>query len=338
MPTTLPELTLAIDNAFIHTWYKTKPEAVDNILDATVVWAALKERGCLQTQVGGKYIEETVRYGKKTVTEVKKGDILPSGETESETEALFDWKYFASHAQRSLFDDQVNSGPAAVKKLVETQLGLARDALVEKCETVLFGTFSATAETTDKTVQGLNEMIPPNTNKFTYTYGKIARPTSATAGNIWWIPKYKVLSSNPEVNLLSDMKNLYNTIAAGQAAPNLIITNQTLFELFEDFAIDMTQLVKDDGSNLADLGYDVLRYRGKQMIWTPAIEITSYENQMLMLNTDYIKVVYDPNLWFDMTNWKDIPLQGERIAHILCAMNVISNQLRRHGRLYPSGS
>ncbi|KKL11579.1 hypothetical protein LCGC14_2544440, partial [marine sediment metagenome] len=39
MATTLPELTETIDNAFLHTWYEIRKEAIDNIIDATPVWA-----------------------------------------------------------------------------------------------------------------------------------------------------------------------------------------------------------------------------------------------------------------------------------------------------------
>ncbi len=80
---------------------------------------------------------------------------------------------------------------------------------------------------------------------------------------------------------------------------------------------------------MADLGFEVLRFNGKPMIWTPSMTA----NHMLMLTTDFMEFVYDPNMWFSMTEWKPIPLQTTRIAHILSAGNLISDQLRRHGRL-----
>jgi hypothetical protein len=328
MPTTLPSLTETIDNAFLHTWYEIRPEAIDNILDATVVSAALREKGCFKTQSGGRYIERTIKYGKEAAASVVKGDIFPQGETELETAAMWKWKYIISHVQRSIFDDQINNGPSKIKDLVNTRITAARDALTEKLETDLLGTYSATAETTDKTVQGLNELIPPYASRAAATYGLIAR------SNSWWVPNYKALTANPEVNLLSDMKNLYNTCTKGIAAPNLIITDQTLFELYEDFALDISQIVKDENTHLADLGFDVLRFKGKPLVWTDSVKITY--SMMLFLNTDFIEVVYDPRMWFAMGSWKDIPLQGERIAHILSAMNVIGTQPRRHGRLYAS--
>ena len=339
MADTLPELTERIDNAFLHTWYEIRKEAIDNILDATPIWAALKERGCLKTQTGGCFIERTIKYGKETATEVAKGSVFSQGETELETGALWVWKYISSHVQRSVFDDQVNSGPNMIKKLVDTRLKAAKDALTEKLETQLLAAYSATADlSSNKSIQSLNEAIPNYANATggtsyavpgTVTYGGIQR------SNTWWVPNYKAMTANPEVNLLSDMKNLYNTCSKHIQSPNLIVTTQAWFELYEDFALEISQIVKDESTKLADLGFDVLRFKGKPMVWTDSVaQATTAYNQMLMLNTNFIEIIYDPNLWFAMSNWKEIPLQGERIAHFLCACNVISTQPRRHGRLY----
>lgn len=325
--TTLPELTETIDNAFLHTWYEIRKEAIDNILDATPIWAALKERGCLKSQTGGRLIERTIKYGKKTTKEVAKGSIFTQGETELETAAMWYWKYFSAHVQRSVFDDQINNGPMMIKKLVDTKITAARDALTEKTEDVLFGDYSATAETTDISVQGLNELLPSVANTDAVTFGGIDR------SNDWWKINYKPMTANPEVNLLSDMKNLYNTCTMHIASPNLIVTSQAWFELYEDFALEISQIVKDESTHLADLGFDVLRFKGKPMVWTDSVKVGG-TSQMLFLNTDFIEIVYDPDLWFAMSNFKDIPLQGERIAHFLCACNVIGTQPRRQGRLY----
>ena len=346
MATTLPTLSRTIDNEFVHTWYEIRKEAIDNILDATVVMAALRAAGCFTKQVGGLFITRTLGYAEESASDVAKGDVLPQGETELETMGRWTWRYQASHAQRSIFDDQQNSGKFQIKSLVNTRLNAAREAHVQKQEDDVLAVWASTAESSSKAIQGLNEMIPTTStanqegtsNRVTGTYGKVNRPTAyssdaASTGNTWWSPKYKAMTANPEVNLLSDMNNLYNSTANGKQPPNLIITDQTWFEIYEDFAVDASQIIKDESTHLADLGFTVLRYKGKPMVWTNNVRFGTLSN-MLMLNTNFIEVVYDPNLWFDMTEWKTTPTQDYRIAHILCAMNIISSQLRRHGRLY----
>lgn len=338
MPTTLPQLTQTIDNAFVTTWYEIREEAIDNILNATVLWAALNGAGCMKEQVGGELITRTLRYGTQDATAIERGDTLPQGEPELETMAIWRWKTIASHVQRNVFDDQKNAGPAKIKDLVGMKLDAARQGMVQKYESVLLNPFAPTEN--GKELQGLHDMVPPIANRTSGTYGGIARPTAfadtgngvyaPSAGNTWWGSKYLSGSlASIEDDLLTDMKKLYNTIHANQSPPNLIVTDQSTFELYEEFALDISQIIKDESSRLADLGFETLRFKGKPLIWTANMT----PNHMLMLNTDFIDVVYDPNFWFEMTDWKPIPLTPDRIAHILCFANMVSSQLRRHGRL-----
>ena len=340
MPTTLPSLTQTIDNAFVTTWYEIRAEAIDNILNATVLWAAMNAAGCLKPQTGSELITRTIRYGEQSATEIERGDTLPQGEPELETMAIWRWRTLASHVQRNMFDDQKNQGPSKIKDLVATKLGAARDGLEQKFESSLLNTI--VIDESGKLIQGLHDMIPPIASRTSGTYGGISRPSAyadtgngvfapdSAGTNPWWGPKYLPGTlATIEDELLTDMKKLYNTVHANQVPPNLIVTTQNLFEIYEEFALDISQLVKDESTKLADLGFEVLRFKGKPLIWTPNMTA----NHMLMLNTDFIEFVYDPTYWFSMTDWKPVPLQPDRIAHIVCFGNMISSQLRRHGRL-----
>ena len=322
MATTLPNLNRRIDQIFTSSWYEIRAEAIDNILDATPVTAALRGMGSFKTQTGGLFITRTVRHGTETATAVSKGDTLTMGEPELDTMARWTWRYLAVHVQRSLTDDQQNSGPSQIKSLVSARLEAAKDAISQKIESQLLGT--QVTDESGKEFQGLNDVVSSNANKTTGTYGAIAR------SNAWWLSKYKDCTDPFSVTLLTDMKNLYNTVGLNYEVPNLILTTQTLFEAYEDYALDASQIIKDSNTRMADLGFDVLKFKGKDMIWSPNVTA----GDMMMLNTKYIDVVYDPNVWFDATGWKPIYNQLERVMHIVSTLNVVSSQLRRHGLLY----
>jgi hypothetical protein len=344
MATTLPSLTRTIDDTFVTTWYEIRPEAIDNILDATVIWAAMRMAGSFTPQVGGEFITRTVRYGEQDAVAVQKGDLLSSGEPELETMARWEWKHLATHVQRDVVTDQKNAGPSKIKDYVAQRLEAARDGLEQKLETQTFGTFSTTESGAE--FQHLNDLCPELANRSTGTYGGITRASAysdggvppgatvetptAAATNPWWGCKYLDGELNDiATELLIDMRQLYNSLHNNQSPPNLIITTQTIFETYEEFASDAIQIIKDETTMLADLGFEVLRFKGKPMVWTPNVTA----NNVVMLNLDYVEVVYDPNLWFDMTDFKPIPLQMDRIAHILSAVNIVGAQPRRHGRL-----
>jgi hypothetical protein len=342
MATTLPTYTRTLDDAFVSTWYEIRDEAIDNILSATVIWNALMGAGCFTDQVGGEIITRTIGYGEIAHQQVAKGDVMTPGEPDLDTMALWQWKYIAANVQRSTFDDQKNAGPSKIKDYVGRRITAARDGLEQGYETDILAAWSATHEA-DKGIQGLNVMIPEKANRTTGTYGNIARPSAytgvagtdveepdTTGTNPWWGSKYwDGVLATVDVDLLDDMKKLYNSLHANQSPANLIVFTQALFEIYETYAIDISQIIKDETTRLADLGFEVLRFKGKPVIWSAGM----LSNQALMLNTDWIEVVYDPQLWFDMTDWKPQAFEFDRAAQILCACNPITTQPRRHGRM-----
>lgn len=349
MATTLPTRTAEIDTQFMSTWYEIRAEAIDNILDAIVVWAALKESGCFKTQVGGEWITRSILHGKTTAEGVAKGDLLTQGEPELKTMAMWPWRHLATHVQRSAIDDQKNNGPSKIADLVADRLTSARKGLQDQYEDDCLRAQDGT-ESAHKYMQSLWDLLPEyDTNLYgngggAQTYGGINLPTAyadsgngvmkPSTGNTWWGGNYMEIVAPMEVNLVTNMKTLFNSISNNQEAPNLIVADQTLFELYEDFGLDASQIIKEDGTQLMDLGFEVLKFKGKRMIWTPDMYDSTYSHsRMMFLNTDYIDVVYDPNLWFDMTEFKPIPLQLERIAHIVCACNLVGSQPRRNGLL-----
>ena len=318
-----------MDDVFVHTWYEIRAQAIDNILDATPVTAALRSLGCFKTQVGGRYITRTIKYGTKSATDFKKGDTLSSGEDDIETLARWDWKYFGSHVQRSRTDDQVNNGPEMIKKLVETKLTAARDALSQGLETRLLAVHGGTGTAeTQSALQSIYWILPGATVEVAAAdyYGGITRD------NAWWEPATAVDGSSytAEVDMLDLMETSYNNAGANMEPPKLVLTTQTLFETYAAMATEMSQIIKDASTKLADLGFDVLRFHGKPVVWSANVTA----GDVLFLNTDYIDLVYDPSMWFEMTEWKPIPHQLERLSHIVCALNLVCSQLRRQHHLY----
>lgn len=319
---TLPTFTEAINDAFVETWYEIRPTAIDNILDATPVWAALKMKGAFDTQTGGELITRTIKYGNVDSEAVERGDVSATGDPELETMARWTFRYISTHVQRNIFSDRENSGKFKIKDYVQKRIMDARDSQAQKFETRLMAT-EVTAEG-GKEIQGLNDLVPTYANRATGTYGLISR------SNSWWQPNYKALSDPIEVNLVSDMRNLFNTCQANMDAPDLIVSDQDLFEMYEDFGLDATQVAAS--ATLIDLGFQALKFKGADMVWTP----NQTSNNMQFLNTKFIEVIYDPGMWFDFTGFKATAREFELLGQMISALNVISTQLRRHGRLYES--
>jgi len=345
MADSLPSFTRTIDDDFVTTWYEIREEAIDNILGATVTWAALVGAGCLTPQTGSEIITRTIRYGTVSAENVTEGHVMTPGDPDLETMAIWYWKYIAVNIQRSMIKDQQNAGPSKIKSYVGNRITAARDALEQQLESDIWSAHDSTEA--NATIQGLNDLVPSYYSGYYDggTYGGITRANTWAAEsngvykpsggtNPWWGNNYyDGTDASVEDDLLDDMKKLYNSIHANQSPPNLLICTQDLFEIYETFAVDISQIIKDESNRLADLGFEVLRFKGKPLIWSKDCTPENGTGFMLMLNTDFIELVYDPMLWFDMTDWKPITYEFDRAAQIILCANLITTQPRRHGRL-----
>lgn len=353
--TTLPTFTKTIDDTFTQTWYDIFPEAADNILNATVISAALKKKGCYKVQEGGNNVERSLEYATPPVKYVGKGDVLGSGETETRTAAFWDYnRNLSVHIQRSLYGpngDRANRGKYQIVNYVAQRMERAIEAIKQEMEASFFYAHSPTEVGyvpsaganilggTAPAARSLYDLVPPVATYNTGTWGGINRPTAFTAsqgsvhvpttGNVWWTPRYMQLNADPEVNLLSDVKHFYNSVTDQIETPDLIVTSQNLFEIYLEFGLDQTQIVGD--KTLLELGFSAAKYLDADFVWSK-LQLT---DDARFLNTRWIEIVYDPMCWFMLTDWEMIPGQLERICYCLVTnTGPLTNQPRRHGLLY----
>jgi len=341
---TLPTLSRSIDDDFLSTWYEIREEAIDNILDATVLWLAFREFGVLTPQVGSKYIDRTIRYGTKSKQNISKGTTLSQSVKKLETMAMWEWSYTAVDVNRALLDDQQNSGPSKIKDYVATRLGAAREALVQDLEQDLF----LWADYDTDQMNGLWDICPTSTAvPYNANYGGAADAPSGLGSstnddssdsfggiarsNSWWQNVTTAGTAPASVNLPSDMRTFWNTVSANIAPPTFIICDQDLYEYYEDEVSDRQQIVRTQFNKVAaDLGFESMTFKGAPLTWTDKM---SGSDKMFFLNLDFIELVYDPNYWFDMTPWMDTPNQLEKVAYIVNTHQLIGSQPRRQGVL-----
>ncbi len=341
---TLSTFTKTIDDDFVDTWYEIRAEAIDNILDSTVLYLALREFNSMTPQVGSDIITRTIKYGTKKKQNITRGTTLTQQVVQRETMAWWNWAYTAIDINRALLDDQKNSGKFRIKSYIAKRLEGAREDVVQDLETDLFrwqdfaanqmngffdilpmlGTEIAVDANYGGTWDPVGDAVSPLYNAGTQQ-GNINR------SNSWWQAKMKLGTAPSSVNLVSDMKTFWNTISNNMASPNFIICDQDLYEYYEDEVSDRQQIVRSAFTRIAaDLGFEVLTFKGAPLTWTGQLAAS---DKMMMLNLDFIELVYDPNYWFDMTEWFTTPSQLERVAYIVSAMQLIDTQPRRHGLL-----
>ena len=357
---TLPQWQKYLDDDFVNTWYEIREMVIDNVLDATVFTAALRNFGCFETQVGSDIVTDTIGYGEKTTQRFDRGSVLKQQVVDLDTMAEWYWRYFQSDANRSLVDDSKNAGKFQIKSYIARRLEAARNALVQ--DTEKYFTQWGAAYDAPKQPNGLYDITPlytaegAGTAPFSDTENVSDTQIAGTSnGNIsrannWWKNwiMYADASADNDtyiagptnepyaLNLVPDLKHMFNKIRANQEAPNFILCDVDIYEAYEDEAQDKQQIVQSAFTTTAiDLGFDVFTYKGATMSYTEKLAGTKHVH---LLNMNHIKVTYNPNLWYDMTGWKESPNQHERVAYIVCMTTGLrTNQPRRHGVMEYSG-
>lgn len=205
-------------------------------------------------------------------------------------------------------EDQQNRQQAAAIRLVETKLNAAERSIYEELERVCFSDGTGTNEP-----NGLQNLIS-------------ATPTTGSVHNLsrvtydWWRNQQKTASGAAAVYLVSDMRTCLNDIikySRAELKDIVMVTNQTVFELYEDVCLDMKVL---QNVMLADAGFDSVQFKGKPLVWCPSAP----SGNMYFINPAYLKLVCDDSFYMEMTDWKQIPDQPfDKAAQIVCTLNMV---------------
>jgi hypothetical protein len=201
----------------------------------------------------------------------------------------------------------------------------SRDSLIDALETTLF-----TAQTGNE-MNGLPDIIADD-------------PSTGTTGGInsathdWW--------RNQEFDFDTDgggtfvakgqgvMSNMLNLCSNNlrQDTPDLIVSGQVPYEDYEELSLVYQRIVNKE---LADAGFTHQVFKGIPMVWSPAAGTGSTNNRMYFVNTRFMRLKYDPQMNFDMTEWKPIPDQiQDRAAQVIFAGNLVTNRRKVQGVIH----
>lgn len=315
-------LTEFLDNLYTTTWQNMKDDVADQIFDSTPFWFWMRDKGKLKTIQGGRWISEPLQYAKNdNVSWIGKGGTVPLNDFEHLTIAKYDWKYLVGSIVRFGVDDQQNRGKNQIINLMNSKMENTQNALVDTLETTL-----AAGTASGNEFDGLELLV---SDDGTGTIGGINAGTNA-----WWKNKFKNMTglsfaSNGESEMRTMLNNTSNNLSSDR--PDIILSGQEAYEYFDESQMQYVQLVNN---KLGDAGFTNIMFKGLPMIWSPAVTEAG-SDKMYFLNTRYLTFVYDPVMFFDMTDWKPIPDQvNDRAAQIITACSFVTSRRRCQGVLH----
>lgn len=314
-------ISLALDDLYTTTWQERLPGVSDNIFNAAPFWFWLKDKGKLKSVRGGRIIEENLAYApNSTIVWLTRGGSVAMQDYKFLQVAQFNWRYLAANILRFGVDDQQNSGSNRILDWVSEKLDNTEDSLITNLETALAGGSGAASNQID----GLQFLVPDTANVASASFNAGGIDPSV---NTWWQNQAITMAGlSFAVNGIPVMRTLLHNCMNNRKmdAPDIILNDQSTYEFYEDAVLPYYRI----GNNkLADAGFDSQSFKGIPMVWSPSITQRQY-----FLNTRFLKFIYDPGRYFEMTSWKEIPQQVEdRAAQISLACSFTTNRRRVMG-------
>jgi len=310
-------LTETFDNLYTTTWQNMKSETADQIFDATPFWFWLRQNGRLEAVAGGRFLTEPLRYASSdNVTFVRKGSAMPLADKEFLTVAKEDWRYLADSIVRFGVDDQQNRGKNAILSLMNAKLENSRDSLVDTLETRLAGSAG-----TDQ-FNGLQDIIADAGT------GTVHGINSST--DTWWQNQDHDLTgvsfaTSGVDEMLIMMNECSNNLRMDR--PDFLLTGQVVYQYYWGETLAQRRVIN---KTLGDMGFQNVEFMGTPLVWAPTIGTRIY-----FINSRFLRFKYDPQMFFDMTEWKAIPAQiNDRVAQIVLAGNLMTSRRRTLGVIH----
>jgi hypothetical protein len=338
-------LTQFLDNLYTTTWQNRMEGVADNVFNATPFWFWLKDKGKLRGQRGGRFIEESLEYAPNPIVNwVDRGTPLPLNDFEFLTIAQFNWRYVAAGIVRFGTDEQKNVGRSRILSLMNTKLDNSEQALITEFETRLVGgpgtITPGTSTSLAQAFDGLQCLVSTTPNVSPGGSGiAVGGIDSSLPNQTWWQNQYMSMAgSSVATTLVGRMRTMLNNCMNNRREdrPDILLSDQWTYEQYEGAVLTYYRTYN---RKLADAGFENQTFKGIPMVWTPYIpgmdSTPAVGGMLYFLNTNFISLVYDPAVWFDMTEWKAIPDQiNDRAAQIVSACAFTTNRRRVHGVMF----
>lgn len=318
MPGDPTTIQVMFDNLSTSTWYKIRKGIVDQVYQIHPLYDRLFKSGrIMERTTGGTAWHVNVRYEKQdqNVAYFTRGSRFGRGEKESNTRLIYEPRYLGTSIVRYLDDDMKNAGDRTkIYDYVDEIVMNTRMALEDRlAEDVIVASDDPNA------INSLQDLFP--TDPTTGEIGGKSRVTNPWLRNLTvdFSAAYGSFDTDFTLALRNTVNNASKLRVGGRMKPDLILTTQAIYEAAEELA-EADRMFDTTGAPSVDLaGVDEIKWKGIPIIWDPNVP----DGLAYVLNTSTLRFLYDPRMWFTMTEWKKEADTLDRTAQILCMGNMI---------------
>lgn len=314
------------------------PKMHDNIFLKVPFYMWMFKQGKVKYIDGGYEIIVPVMYGKNsTVGWYSRYDSLDTSPQEGMTVARFGWRQLAASVAIDRKSERQNSGKHQLINLLDAKMQQAEGSLRTEFAQRLFAGYSTSTYTTasgdtSAEVISLDQFMPhaaaSNGVRTTGDYKQVGYIDGET--ETWWrCQQTPIAGMATPATLASGMATAYNNAYKGSTMgyPDLILTSQQVFQQYE---INQIANITYTNTEIADMGFQNLKYKGATMMWDPHHEgtVAAYEGNMYFINSDHLYLVVDKETNFITTPFYRPTNQDARVCQILWMGNIVCNNRR----------
>lgn len=271
----------------------------------------LKDKGQVVID-GGASIVTPLMYAKNTTAAFYNGyDQLNTTPQEGFTTAQYKWKESAVSVSVSNREESVqNQGESAVLNLVNQKIDQAEMSLKDLLNTAFY-----TASPASTAINSLATLVDA-----TSEIGDINSTTYS-----WWQSLVTVGGSFAAQGR-SDMLTTYNTLVTRGAAPDFLVTTPTVHAYYEGSLVPQLRYASNASG---DASFGKLMFKSVPFF----LDTAASSGVIYMLNSKHLQLYVSSGNNLKMTEWVKPANQTAKVAQIIMACELATNNRRRLGKI-----
>ena len=297
-----------------------KGRLTDNIFDATPLLDRMRRKGALETEVGGKEIQENLLYGTNTLQWFAGYDQLNTDAVDGITAAFAPWRYASSPITISFTEEQENKKRSSALSLLQGKTQQTTKSIMTSVNAAIWSAQSG------KSVLGMQDIIAdvPTTgtvmgiNRANETWWR--NQTNASGGNFNG-------TSGDFYTGLTAMSAMYNNCSEGNTEPDHIWTTLTLFGELEEI-LESTGYARLTGGS-GSAGVDASKPKFRKSVVNYDRDCPA--NRMYFHNYEHLKFKVQKGVNFSKTPFQKPANQLAQVAFMVLGAQLITNNPRRLG-------
>lgn len=266
------------NDIFTTTLKNRSGQLADVVSNNNALLKRLQEKGHSRNISGGSKIVEELEYGQGDMTWYSGYDTIEYTPKQLFTAAEYSLKLCAVPVAISGEDMLKNSGHFQMMDLFEKRIENAVKTMSNKMAEAVYGDGTSAG---GKAIGGLKLLIAdaPET-------GVVGGIDRSTAGNEFWRNKSTTVANPLTADTIRPaMDKMYMSLNRGTDKPDLIVTGNDLYSLFEQ---SLTAQQRFTDSKLAEAGFETLRFKGADVVCDAGQGGCCPEDKMYFLNTNYL--------------------------------------------------